>query len=258
MTSEIRLKGAPNFRDLGGYHNADGKLVKRRQLYRSEGLHQLTTEDHQVLHDLGVKLICDLRSDYERAKKPTVWPAHMLPKTLIMDVNADIRAENADLYGMLRKDPTENGAHAMMMYVYRYVPEALTKHLGKFFNAVTADGHLPLILHCSAGKDRTGVLSAILLMTLGVPRKTVVDDYMKTHEYRDAVKLKAKVVELMEPIIGKTPSPEMVELMAGVEPIYIDTAIDAIMDQYKTMDAYLHSAGVSSQQIEHFRSHMLE
>ena len=93
MNAELRLQGAPNFRDLGGYVNADGKRVKHRLLYRSEGLHQLTAEDHAVLHDLGLKLICDLRSDFEREKKPTVWPEHMLPETLIMDVNADIRAE---------------------------------------------------------------------------------------------------------------------------------------------------------------------
>ncbi len=258
MTAELRLQGAPNFRDLGGYVNADGLRVKRRLLYRSEGLHQLTEEDHAVLHDLGLKLICDLRSDFERAKKPTVWPEHMLPRTLVMDVNADIRAENADLYGMLRKDPTEHGARAMMMYVYRFVPEALTRHLGKFFDAVSVDGNLPLILHCSAGKDRTGVLSAILLMTLGVSRETVVADYMKTQVYRDAVKLKAKVLELMEPIIGTTPSPEMIEVMAGVEPVYIDTAIEAIEDQFDSLDAYLISAGVRQEQIAAFRSRMLE
>jgi protein-tyrosine phosphatase len=104
MNPEIRLKGAPNFRDLGGYTSADGRRVRRGKMFRSEGLHQLKTDDYVALHDLGIRLICDLRSDVEREKKPTVWPAHMLPTTLVMDVNADLRANNSDLMDMLR-DP---------------------------------------------------------------------------------------------------------------------------------------------------------
>ena len=64
MNAEIRLKGAPNFRDLGGYTTADGHHVRRGKLFRSEGLHQLQTEDYAALHDLGIRLICDLRSDF--------------------------------------------------------------------------------------------------------------------------------------------------------------------------------------------------
>jgi protein-tyrosine phosphatase len=258
MTVEIRLKGAPNFRDLGGYSTTDGRRVRRGKLYRSEGLHQLTTDDYVVLRDLGIRLICDLRSDYERARKPTVWPEHMLPETLVMDVNADIRAGNADLYDMLRNDPTEHGARAMMMHVYRFVPDALLKHLGNFFNSITENGHLPLILHCSAGKDRTGVLSAILLLALGVPRDTVIADYMKTNEYRDVEKLKAKVMELMEEILGSSPAPEMIELMAGVEPVYLEAALDTINTRYNTVSDYLLAAGVSAVQLNDFRARMIE
>ena len=258
MNAEIRLKGAPNFRDLGGYATADGRHVIRGKLFRSEGLHQLQKEDYAALHDLGIRLICDLRSDFEREKKPTVWPAHMLPTTLVMDVNADLRANNSDLYDMLRADPTERGVQKLFDHVYRFVPEALTKHLSKFFNAITEDGHLPLILHCSAGKDRTGVLSAILLMALGVPRETVVHDYMKTNEYRDAAQLKAKVHELMEPILGAPPSAAMVDMMAGVEELYIETSLEEIETSYGSVNDYLLAAGVSKSQLEKFRTLMLE
>jgi protein-tyrosine phosphatase len=258
MNPEIRLKGAPNFRDLGGYTSADGRRVRRGKMFRSEGLHQLKTDDYVALHDLGIRLICDLRSDVEREKKPTVWPAHMLPTTLVMDVNADLRANNSDLMDMLRDDPTAQGVQKLFAHVYRFVPEALTKHLAKFFDAITEDGHLPLILHCSAGKDRTGVLSAILLMALGVPRETVVHDYMKTNEYRDAAQLKAKVFEIMEPILGAPPSDEMVDMMAGVEEHYIETSLESIESSYGKMSDYLLAAGVSELQLAKFRALMLE
>jgi protein-tyrosine phosphatase len=256
--AELRLKGAPNFRDLGGYETKDGRHVRRGRVFRSEGLNQLSTEDYAALHDLGIKLICDLRSDYERSSKPTMWPQHLMPKTLVMDVNADLRAGKSDLWEMLRADPTERGVLGMMMHVYKFVPDALGKHLGKFFKAVADEEQLPLILHCSAGKDRTGVMSAVLLMTLGVPRETAVADYMKTHEYRDAVKLKKKVVELMLPILGTAPPDDVVEIMAGVHPDYLNASFDAIDGGHGSIDRYLESAGVTPAQIAKFTSLMLE
>ena len=256
--AELRLKGAPNFRDLGGYTTSDGRKVKSGRVFRSEGLNQLATEDYAALHELGIQLICDLRSDYERASKPTMWPQHLMPRTLVMDVNADLRAGKSDLWEMLRTDPTERGVLAMMMHVYKFVPDALGKHLGKFFKAVVDEEQLPLILHCSAGKDRTGVLSAVLLMTLGVPRETAVADYMKTHEYRDAVKLKKKVVELMLPILGTAPPEDVVEIMAGVHPDYLNASFNTIDTQYGSITRYMESAGVTSAQIDKFRSMMLE
>ena len=221
-------------------------------------MHQLTTEDYKALHDLGICLICDLRSDYEREKKPTTWPAHMLPTTLIMDVNADLRANNSEMYDMLRADPTERGVQTLFAHVYSMVPEALTKHLSKFFNAITEDEKLPLILHCSAGKDRTGVLSAVLLLALGVSREVVVADYMKTNDYRDAAQLKAKIYELMVPELKEPPSDAMVEMMAGVETKYIETTIDSIESRYGKVKDYLLAAGVGELQLAKFRALMLE
>lgn len=258
MNADIRLKGAPNFRDLGGYLTASGRRVRRGQLFRSDGLDLLTTEDYATLHALGIRLVCDLRSDLERSQKPTQWPQHLLPTTLVMDVNADMRAGNSGLNDMLRADPSPSGALAMMMHIYRFVPDALTKHLGKFFRAVTEDGHLPLILHCSAGKDRTGVLSAILLLALGVSRETVVADYMKTNEYRDVQKLEKKIFELMEPILGGPPPHETVEIMAGVQAAYLEAALDAIDSRHDSIESYLESAGVTKTQVAEFHSRMLE
>lgn len=258
MNADIRLKGAPNFRDLGGYATADGRHVKRGLLFRSEGLNTLTTEDYAALHDLGIRLVCDLRSDLERSLKPTVWPEHMLPTTLIMDVNADIRAGDGGLYDMLRSDPTERGALALILHIYKWVPDALSRHLAKFFNAIAEDNGLPLILHCTAGKDRTGVLSAVLLLALGVPRETVVVDYMKTNEYRDAVKLEKKVHDLMEPILGGPPSREIVEMMAGVHPTYLEASLTTIDSNYDSLNAYLESAGVSQAVLAKLRERLLD
>jgi protein-tyrosine phosphatase len=159
---------------------------------------------------------------------------------------------------MLRDDPTERGTLAIMMHVYRFVLYALTRHRCKFFSAITEDGHLPLILHCSAGKDRTGVLSAILLLALGVPRKTVISDYMKTNEYRNEIELKKEIVKLIEPILGIPPSDEMVEIMAGVQPVYLNAALEFIDSRYGSVENYLESAGVGKEQIAKFRSCMHE
>lgn len=258
MNPPIRLKGAGNFRDFGGYATADGRHVKHRRLFRSEALHQLTSEDYTQLNDLGIGLVCDLRSDLERSHKPTTWPAAPLPTTLMMDVNVDLRVESCELSDILRDDPSERGAMKMMLHAYRFIPAALSRHLATLFATFAKQGLAPLIVHCSAGKDRTGVLSALLLLLLDVPREQVLADYLKTDQHLNTAKLAADLARQLELVLGQAPAAAVVELIAGVRAIYLETAIESIESGYGSVEAYFAAAGVAREQILEFRAALIE
>ncbi|MFA7278845.1 MAG: tyrosine-protein phosphatase [Sterolibacterium sp.] len=262
MNTPVRLKGAPNFRDFGGHATTDGRRVKRSKLFRSEALHALPQEDHALLAELDIRLVCDLRSDLERSRRPAHWPVPLAPTLLHMEVNVDLRAESCELSDMLRADPSAHGAHRMMLHAYRYIPDGLLRHLGKFFEAATsaepAAEPVAVLLHCSAGKDRTGVFAALLLLLLGVKRESVLADYLATNQCDIIDRLEAALGQLLETVLGQTPAPEVVKLVAGVREIYLETALDAISARYGSIEDYLACAGVNREQIQKFRSRLIE
>ena len=255
--SEIRLEGVANFRDIGGYRTADGRKVRCRQIFRSGGLNNLTNNDFNTLSSLGLRLVCDLRSEHERSNEPTVWPKGFAPDTLHLNVNADLRAGNDEIIKELLKDPSGRGAVTVMMNVYQQVPDMLKVYLGTIFSTLSAGNQVPLIFHCSAGKDRTGILSAITLLALGVPRDTVYEDYLKTRRYLKPLEL--RISKFLQPIFApKAPPQEVVMAFVDVRESYLDEAMAALGEKQGCIDDYLRSAGITGEQINLLRNSMLE
>ena len=255
---ETRLEGAPNFRDLGGYPTVDGRKVRRGRVFRSDGLHALSERDFDDLSRLGLRLVCDLRSEYERKRKPTVWPQRFVPETVLMEVNADPRANHSGLLEMLQQDSSAQGATAMMSCVYRIVPGMLAQYIPSLFSALISDHQLPLVFHCSAGKDRTGILSAIILLALGVPREVVIEDYLKTARYQSRSKILHRANEFLEPIYAPaSPPQEVASIIIGVERHFLEKALVTMGERDGRIDDYLRSAGVTQEQIERMRDRLL-
>lgn len=182
----LPLEGGRNFRDLGGYRTADGRTVKWGLLFRSGSMHGLTPADYDYLGRLGIRVVCDFRDNHERAAEPVAWPAAKAPLVLAEDY--DMRQ------GMLppgdMRSWTGEQARAGLASTY---PKMLAMFGGQYrrmFVELLA-GHAPLAFNCSAGKDRTGIAAALLLTALGVPRATVIDDYLLTNRYLDAAKMVA-------------------------------------------------------------------
>lgn len=258
QTTETRLQGAPNFRDIGGYRTANGRKVRTLRVFRSDGLHALTPSDFDALAGIGLRQVCDLRSEKERTKEPTVWPQHFVPKTVVMEVNTDVRAGGDSLY-CLRKDPTERGAIELMLNAYRTVPGVLAKYIDTLFSSISNERDSPLVFHCSAGKDRTGMLSAIILLALGVPRETIYEDYLKTERYQDLSKRRASISDYLSSIYGTDPPPEdVLSALAGVREAYLDAALAAMGEHRGSIDDYLRGAGITESRIEQLRASLLE
>jgi protein-tyrosine phosphatase len=258
MIDTVRgLEGAPNFRDFGGYPAEDGWVVRRGLLFRSGALGALTGQDYEQLNILGIRLICDLRSSVEMAHQSPCWPALFRPEVMHLDINADLRTGQAGMLEILRDSPSEACAQEVMRHTYREIVLALQPHLAQFFSRLADENGAPVIVHCTAGKDRTGVVAALVQLALGVPREHVLADYLLTARRIDQAWLEAMIGELMLRTFGTCLSPESLSAVAGVRESYLDAALDLIADTYGSLDGYLSAAGVDAVMLRQLHARLL-
>jgi protein-tyrosine phosphatase len=171
----VELAGGHNFRDIGGYETASGKRVATGLVYRSGTLARLTDEDQEVIAKLGIRVVCDFRANGERQRRPS-----RLPEGDIEIWSRDHEASVGDLLAaMAAPGGSPERSHGLMLDIYRHLAYEQAETFRELFLRL-ADGPLPLLFHCSAGKDRTGSATALLLHVLGVPHPVIVEDYLLT------------------------------------------------------------------------------
>jgi protein-tyrosine phosphatase len=175
-----------------------------------------------------------------------------------MDVNADLRSGGSCILDMLRQDLSQAAAEAAMVQTYRDIPRALQRHLPILFARLANGDGAPLIIHCSAGKDRTGVLAAVIQLALGVSREHVFADYLLTERFRDASALEATIVELLRALLGKEPSRGVVLALAAVRKSYLEAAFEVIEGEHGSLGRYLSASGVDSTTLGKARERLLE
>jgi len=172
----LKFEGGCNFRDIGGYATRDGRTVRWGQVYRAGVLTYFSAGDHGTLRRLNVRSLCDLRRAEERSKEPSRWPDATVASLSFGDgTNAPTIRGFAANYS-----PSAAGTRSAMLDVYKALPVWMGARIGGMFECIEA-GNLSLVVHCAAGKDRTGVAIAILLEALGVPRETILEDYLLTN-----------------------------------------------------------------------------
>jgi protein-tyrosine phosphatase len=175
MVRVLPLEAAFNFRDLGGYPTADGRVTRWRALFRADGLHRLTTADVDVMREIGLRTVIDLRTEDELAERGR-FPLDDHPvgyhHISLMDVTWDPGTAPAET----------SGAPVADFLLERYVEmiESAGDRLADAFRILSEPEALPAVFHCAAGKDRTGILAGLLLSSLGVADDEVVADYALT------------------------------------------------------------------------------
>ncbi len=241
----VALKGGSNFRDLGGYRTADGRIVRRGAVFRSAHLGGLTDDDRIALGGLGVRTIVDLRGVAEAAETP-----HLIDGLACRVVGAHIEPGVGERIRNAVADGTAS-PHLMMQYLtdhYRDYPRRCAPGFRTLFGTLSDGEHRPLVFHCTAGKDRTGFASALLLTLLGVPWDSVMEDYLRTNEFWTGH-------------IGRYPELDIDTRAAIIEARtpYLEAAFEVVRGDFGSPEIFAEKAlGIDRNRIERLRADLLE
>jgi len=247
------VAGTRNFRDLGGNRTVDGRQVRWGQIYRSGSLAGIAAEGREALTLLGLRGICDLRTSRERQAEPYDWCGDLGLSYWCRDYETSF----GELRRLLEADMTSGEqARAAMMAGYRRLPFEQAPAYRELFRQLAAS-EVPLVFCCSAGKDRAGTAAALVLTALGVPRASVVQDYVLTD----------RVVDLERSIVRNAHGrsslsrhpPEVVRAILGCDIAYIDAALDAVASSPAVFIHYLNDTlGIDATGLEAIRARLLE
>ena len=227
----IKLKGATNFRDLGGYKTVDGKQVKWGKIYRSADISKLTDEDLAVVGELNIKMVCDLRGEQEVASAPDKLPIGA-DRVLLSAGSENVGGANS--YMKYMTSPQK--ADSMMRSFYTRTDHLKAKYKPMFDQLLALENDKALLFHCTAGKDRTGVGAALILFALGVDEQTILNDYELTNEFRK--ELNEQSVKMM----AAQGLPEgAARSMMAADPAYLKTAVVSITAKFGSIDKFLEN-----------------
>lgn len=242
--SAYLLEGAPNFRDFGGHKTTDGRHVRTSRLYRSELLLGLKPRDLETLAALDIGLVCDLRSPGERERLSNEWPAHRPAEILALDIDAELSAVQPDKWGRRLADPafTATHAHAALADNYRRMPTSFARDLRALFQHLAERPERAILVHCAAGKDRTGFVCAMLLWALGVPREAILDDYLLTNQRYSLERLISARGRFLPDFEMTANAQATLRVLASVHTDFLHAALDAACTEFGNLDAYLERA----------------
>lgn len=202
-----------------------------------------------ALAALGIALVCDMRADTERHYRPIEHDAYRRAQL----ITCSIESSNADLWSKLEEPATSiKDVRQTMIEVYRRLPMEQSDIVRDLIAGV-AEGRTPVLFHCAAGKDRTGFAAAVLLAMLGVPDETIIEDYRLTESWitgqRDRF-LRKKREEGKDDAIWQP--------LFTCDAAYLLTALDTIREEAGGIEAWLVRIGITPQQIDAARDHLLE
>lgn len=241
----LPLQGAVNVRDLGGYAARDGRRVRAGQLFRGDQLADLSDADIAQLHDCGIQTVCDLRGVPEQRQKPN---RALGPSVTIHDIGFMPHGGEALLAGVSSGQFGVADIERQVIDIYRrFVTEQAESF--KRLLALLADAPLPLLYHCTSGRDRTGWASAVILLALGADRATVAADYDLSNRYRRDLSFQ----------LSSTIDPAVMTALTQAHPTYLATAFAVVDAEWGSDAAYLRDAlGCGPAQQHHLQARFLE
>jgi protein-tyrosine phosphatase len=237
------LEGCVNFRDLGGYATRDGREIGWRRLFRADGLNRLTEADRALLTQLGLATVIDLRT-VDEAEQRGRFPVDEVPVRYVDLPLTDVLPSAEEL-------PDWGEASYVASRYGRMVEEGRTV-LTRAIEVLASAGSLPAVVHCSAGKDRTGVLSALVLAFLDVPDETIVDDYALSAAAMDRLleRLKAEYPDSTQEVEKFAPA------ILHVVPETMEEFLESIRAVYGSYEGLAAALGVTDA-IARLREHLL-
>jgi protein tyrosine/serine phosphatase len=256
MTRHIPFEGIHNFRDFGGYPTADGGRMATGRYYRSASHHMASDADLDRLSGLGLAVIVDLRQPAEREREPSRrWPGFAVQ--VVDNPEAELRPDfhgqiaDADLSPQWFRD------HAIDFYSRAPYEPRHVDLFRRYFQAL-AGTEGALLVHCAAGKDRTGLICALTHHVAGVHPDDILADYLLTNDDARMAERIAFIGEWMEQQHGRRASDEALRIGISVDAAYLERAFATIAERQGSLDAYLgDTLGIDGEARERLRRKLL-
>lgn len=237
--STIKLNSIPNFRDVGGLPVSGGRRIAGGRILRAEAAARLAPEDNQALAALPTLSVFDLRSVRERNELSSPYMVNARATLLTVDVPHSSGA--ADMVKTMNEmmDAEPGALESYMHVTYRQFPQQFAETLRDLLQRLLG-GDAPVLVHCTAGKDRTGFVCAALLHALGASAEAIEADYMlsDTHFGRE------RIARMVREHWGRKEAPLHILDALRVKKDYLESALTAVQQGFGSMDGYLESLGL--------------
>jgi len=259
----VQFENVHNFRDIGGFLTEDGKLMKRGLYFRSDSLHSFSINDINKIQGFQIKSIIDLRTPNERAKKLCVELDRMAVRVINIPIYPLPDKRDPDLierlFDLLKGEYKGLNSETFMLDNYRRMAMEHDQEINRILTFLSEKHNLPAIIHCTAGKDRTGWLSYLLQSIARVPKKDIYEDYLFTNQYTlddEVIKRHQKMFARLK--FGNFDLNQFKPMQeARLE--YLKSAEDAIFGKYETIEKYLAEfCMIPDQIIENIRNILIE
>jgi protein-tyrosine phosphatase len=249
------LNGASNFRDAGGCQAAGGRRMRLGQLFRSDALNKLSASDLAALSRLDIRQVIDLRSQPEQEHDPDRLPPqatyHFLPITLVWQAPFVLQKK------LLSGDVRPGEFAADLVRGYSEIPVAYAGVFAQTFRLLLRPEGLPALIHCTGGKDRTGMAVALVQTALGVPRQSVFEGYLASNLRRELVIQRWTTLVWLASRL-RTP-PSHFRPLLETRGLYLQAFFESIERQYGSVDAYLRQGlGLQPFELELLKEKLLE
>lgn len=257
MTSRIHaFEAIENFRDYGDYASRHGGRVAKGRLFRSAHHATATDGDLTAMGALGLGVLVDLRRPQERETLPSRRHTGFAARVIQCDVGE--HAEAPHLAFLRKTDLSTESVRDFYLDYYDNAPfEARHRTLfAQYFEAL-AEGGGPVLIHCTAGKDRTGLLAALTHHVLGVDEADMVEDYLLTNQATRVDDRLATMAAHLAEATGKIPSELAVRAFLGVDAAFLETGLAAMRRENGSLDGYLDAIGVDEAQRDKVREALL-
>lgn len=242
MTQRVLLlQGVHNFRDCGGYAVSGGGRLRRGVLWRSGQHHGATDSDLGAIAGLGLDAVFDLRGSKERQSHPCRRPEGFGAAVFLCADPERVHAPHVAAAQTARQRTAQSTRESLVRNYagIAFRPE-LQAMIRSWFARIVA-GRGPSLIHCMAGKDRTGIAVAMLHLATGVHRDDVMEDYLMTNTAGDPEARIASGAETIRAVTGQVED-DVLRVLMGVEPEYLEAAFAAIGERHGSVDAYLEEA----------------
>jgi protein-tyrosine phosphatase len=246
------MKSIHNFRDCGGYVTTDGLHMRTGRLYRSGTLDDAKAADLRTLQTFGLKIIVDLRGEHEKKKElPRIDGARRIDVPIALETRTREKVQP-----LMTQRGAEGEVIDILKQMYRDLADEAWPQAGELFKILLNPDAYPVLIHCRAGKDRTGFMCALVESAIGVERAAIFQDYCETNNHFGLVSPRIeRFMKIMS--LGKLQL-ENVRASLSAREEFLQAAFDQIDQQHGGITAYLAQCGVTEREIEVLRELLVE